>query len=702
VKQFPRAAVLFFAAALRSPLCAQAPVTLQQAELLWKQGQFMDANDVFRDLVAQNPNNADYRVRWGRLFVEYGQPGDANGLFKEAMQIKPDYPPAILGMAFAAASAFEGNAAELARAALKADPKLVEAQELLARLALEDNNDTRARDEAHKALDIDSKSVQARAILATMDWLADKKESTWDPRDAKGYETAGHFFMINRRYNESIDYYRKAIALDPNLVTARSELGINLMRMGQTAEAFDQLKICFEKGFKGGPTSNSLKLIDSYKNYDTYKTDNTILMVNKKEAELLHPYFESEMKRVIATYEKKYKFKLEHPVQVEVYNDHDDFAVRTTGVPGIGALGVTFGYTIAEDSPSARPPGEFHWAGTLWHEMSHVFTLAMTNSKIPRWFTEGIAVHEENDVNPEWGDRLGVDEINAIKDHKLLPIADLDRGFIHPSYPRQVVVSYYQGGQVVDFITQKWGWDTVLAMVHDYAENTDTPTVIRKELRVAPEEFDKELDAFIDSRTHETVSHFSEWKDGMKKLVDLATKKDNDGVVQQGLAIRDMYKDYVEQGSVYEFLATAYRDKKDMPNAIDELMRYAKNAGRNPATLKLLAKDLVDANRKKDAADILNRLNYIYPLDGDLHRRLGELWLDLGNAAGAAREFTAEIAFKPIDPAQAHYDLARAYNNEHQTDKATEQVVKALEIAPGFRPAQKLLLELSAKQDPKK
>jgi Flp pilus assembly protein TadD len=401
------------------------------------------------------------------------------------------------------------------------------------------------------------------------------------------------------------------------------------------------------------------------------------------------------MKRVIAAYEDKYNFKLQRPVQVEVYPDHEDFAVRTMGMPGLGALGVTFGYAIAMDSPSGRPPGDFHWASTLWHEMSHVFTLSMTNSKIPRWFTEGIAVHEETAINPEWGDRLGTDEIMAIKDHKLLPIVDLDRGFIHPSYPRQIVVSYFQGGQVCDYITEKWGWNTIRAMIRDYGNGEDTPTVIRKELRIAPEDFDKQLFAYIDAKTKETVSHFSEWRDGMKKLTELAAKKDADGVIKQGLAIRDLYKDYVEQGSVYEFLATAYGEKKDMANAIDELQRYAHVGGRNPATLKLLAKDLTDAGRTKEAAQVLDRLNYIYPVDGDLHSKLGHLLLDQGNAAGAAREFAAELAYKPIDAAQAHFDLARALNAENQTEKAKDQLVMALEIAPDYRPAQKLFLELS-------
>ena len=55
---------------------------------------------------------------------------------------------------------------------------------------------------------------------------------------------------------------------------------------------------------------NTLKLLDTYKNYETFKTPTTVLRLEKKEAPLLRPYFQSELDRAIATYEKKYKFKL--------------------------------------------------------------------------------------------------------------------------------------------------------------------------------------------------------------------------------------------------------------------------------------------------------------------------------------------------------------------------------------------------------
>jgi Flp pilus assembly protein TadD len=91
----------------------------------------------------------------------------------------------------------------------------------------------------------------------------------------------------------------------------------------------------------------------------------------------------------------------------------------------------------------------------------------------------------------------------------------------------------------------------------------------------------------------------------------------------------------------------------------------------------------------------LERLNDIYPEADGLHRKLGNLLFDAANAAGAIREFQSVVAGNPIDGAQAHFDLARAYHLNHQDDQAKDELLAALELAPGFRPAQKLLLELS-------
>ena len=114
-----------------------------------------------------------------------------------------------------------------------------------------------------------------------------------------------------------------------------------------------------------------------------------------------------------------------------------------------------------------------------------------------------------------------------------------------------------------------------------------------------------------------------------------------------------------------------------------------------PEALKRLAALEEDAGKLGEAAGTLERLNYIYPVkDEDLHRRLGDLLYAQKRYDGAIREYNARIASNPVDKAGAEFNLAQAYFAAGLKDKAEETVLAALEIAPGYRPAQKLLLEL--------
>ncbi len=676
-----------------------------RAEGLWALSDWKGSNDAFRLAVAHNDKNAHYRVRWGRMYYDHSQPTDAAKLYEEALEIDPKSAEAYVGLALLAAENWEQKAAEYANKALAIDPKMVEAQELLARIALEDNNPEKAVKEADKAIAMSAEALDALAIRATVDWMDDKKETPWmdkilkiNPTYGEAYATAAHFFVINRRYEEGIEFYRKALKLDPSLLKAKSELGINLMRLGREDEARRLLEECFEAGFKSASTVNTLRLMDTYKNFKMYETPKTILRLNSKEAEVLRPFFQAELDRAIATYEKKYKLKLAVPVQLEVYPNHEDFAVRTMGMPGLGALGVTFGTVVAMDSPSGRPPGQFHWASTLWHELSHVYVLTATKHRVPRWFTEGMAVHEETAVSTEWGDRLDASAIKAIEDKKLLPIAELDRGFVHPTGPTQVIVSYFQAGRICDYINGKWGYDKLLAMMNDFATNMSTPEVVEKELGMKPEAFDKEFIAWLEAQTRKTVSGIADWRKSHRNLVQLAGQKKYDEVIAEGNAIRDIYPDYVESSSVYELLSEAYLAKGDKAAATLQLAQYAKTGGRNPKLLKKLASLYEENGKKAEAAAALERLNFVYPVDEELHRRLGGLYLDLGKNDQAIRELGAVVAAKPLDVAGANYQLARAYLAAKKKNEAREAVLNALEAAPGFKEAQKLLLSLEGVQ----
>src|SRR5690606_41359844 len=106
----------------------------------------------------------------------------------------------------------------------------------------------------------------------------------------------------------------------------------------------------------------------------------------------------------LKTLSAKYQFTPKGPILIEIFPHHDDFAVRNLGLPGmIGALGACFGRVVTMDSPKARPPGEFSWMATLWHEIAHVVTLQMSNQRVPRRLTERISVYEEAQARPESG-----------------------------------------------------------------------------------------------------------------------------------------------------------------------------------------------------------------------------------------------------------------------------------------------------------
>jgi tetratricopeptide (TPR) repeat protein len=674
-----------------------AAQTIDRAESLWRAQDFEGAKQVFEALLKANPKNADYRVRYGDLFAERFNPIEAGKLYEEAIELDPKNAKAYYGMAKLMAENFNPKASELADKALESNPKLYQAHEIKARIALEDDDQKKATEEADAALAIEPHAVDAIAIHVAMDLLADR-ESPWLAKlsDAgPGYQTVAHFLVINRRYEDAIKFYRRAIAVQSKLWSAHSELGISLMRLGREEEARSELELAFNNHFADAATTNTLRLMDTYKNYDTFRTPTTILKLNKKESAVLKPYVESEMLRAMSVYEKKYKFKVQVPIQVEVYPNHEDFAVRAMGMPGLGALGVTFNTVLTIDSPSGRPPGEFHWASTLWHELSHVYILTLTNERTPRWFTEGLAVHEETATEPDWGDRVTPDIIAAIRDKKLLPIAQLERGFIHPTFPAQVIVSYYQGGKICDYISERWGESKLLDMAHEFAKNRPTVDVIKEQLGMEPEAFDKEFLAYIDKQTGKIVANFETWSKGLSELNKMAKDGKPDEVIGKARSLEAMYPDYVEIGNPYLVAADACNKKNDTACAMEEYGKYSKQSGRDPSAIKAYATLLDKAGKKKEAAAALERLNFIYPMDAAMHDHLGTLYLDINNPSGAVREFQANLALHPIDMAGGHYNLARAWKAAGQTDKAREEAINALEAAPDFRPAQKLLLELS-------
>jgi cellulose synthase operon protein C len=672
------------------------------AEAQWRRGRRQEANGLFRRAVSERPRDPEPRIAWGHLFLESHNGAEAAKLFTEALELQSKSAPAHLGLALVAAETFDERAAEHARQALALDPKLAEAHVLLARLALEEEKTREAVEHLDAAERLPGSPLPVYALRAAVAAVEDEDEEEWakkalehNPAYGEVYAMPARFLVLRRRYPDAAVLYRRAVEVAPGLAWAQAEMGVNLWRLGDEAGAREHLEIAYGDDPFDPVTVNSLRLMDSLKRFQTVKTPHAVLRLHEKEAELLRPYVEELLLRALETFTAKYEVALGVPVQLEVYPDHEDFAVRTLGLPGLGALGVTFGQVVAMDSPSARPPGSFHWGSTLWHELNHVFVLGLTRRRAPRWIIEGLAVYEESLAGPGWGDHLTPETIAAIREKKLLPIVDLDSGFVRPDYPGQVGVSYYQAGLICEMVAKEWGFPKLLAMLRAYTRGRDTAQVVRSELGLEPEAFDARFQTYLAARTQKVVAAFEgEWKPLMKKIAGLRTEKKLAEAVAPARQARDLYPEYVEEGSAYEVLAEAHVAAADPAAAAEELERYRLAGGRDPALLKTLASLHADAGRKAEARRVLEELVWIRPQDEELHARLADLLLDANEPTPAVRELQALLALGPLDVVAARYKLALAYHRLADAPKTREQLLLALEEAPHYRPAQKLLLEI--------
>ena len=144
-------------------------------------------------------------------------------------------------------------------------------------------------------------------------------------------------------------------------------------------------------------------------------------------------------KRQIETFSKRYQFELKETATIEIYPNHDDFIVRSIGMPGAGLLGVAFGYLVAMDSPTAKAGDDYHWGTTLWHEVAHIFTLEASGHLTPRWFSEGVSVFEEWQTGPIPGTRIPLHVYQSLIEYDFLPIDELDKGFVRPEYDLSLI-----------------------------------------------------------------------------------------------------------------------------------------------------------------------------------------------------------------------------------------------------------------------
>jgi tetratricopeptide (TPR) repeat protein len=707
--------------------------------------KYQEANDLYIDARDEDDQFIEAFIEQGDLLNEKYNYGEAQSLFEDAMKINANSPAALVGLAESKRLAFSPDAGGALELALGVNPNSVRALTLKAWLQLEEEKSELAMKTIDRALAINPNSVEARALRAAILYATDRKAELdaetkrvlqINPKAGIFYETLAHFAVNKRRYADGVEYGRRAVELSPKLWRARTDLGIQLLRVGKTEEGRAEL----EKAFEGDPfniwAKNTLDLLDSIKEYVDTKRGDFIIKTSPKEAGAVAPYAAELIEEAHKKLTAKYKFTPKAPISVELFENHDDFAVKALGLPGLGALGVCFGQTIAMDSPSAREEGQFNWGGTLWHEYTHVITLQMTDYKIPRWFSEGLSVFEERRARPGWGDDWSVEVLRAYSTGRFVKIADLDAAFTRPKTPDGVPLAYFQASQVCEFVEEKYGFDMILKMLALYKEGGKDTDVLQKALQLTPEKFDLAFNEFIHGKVDKYIEalkppaqkagaeSFNEYifkekgqSSGDPKqakvlyetvlktrpndyfaLVGLGsiykTEGDKEKAVELLKRATEVFPYYAREGNPYQQLADIYEAQGKKAEALSALESLIKHNETNAEAYKRVAKLKLDLNDKAGALNTIFTSFYITPFDADLHKLAGDAYLEQGKINDAVREFRVVVSLEPANPADAHFDLARALEASGNKVEAKREVLRSLEIAPSFEKAQELLLKL--------
>jgi tetratricopeptide (TPR) repeat protein len=690
-------------------------------------GRARDANTLYRAAAGASADPG-IDTAWGLLFLEKYNKPEALRSLQEAIKAEPEWAPAHAGLGRVLADENPPAGAASANRALEIDPQLADAHLLLAELDLNNSRYDEARKRIDTVLGANPSHLEARAWIAAMAYVRDdraafeaevKRVLAINPAYGDVYRVAGDLAARNYRFEEAVALARQAVALDPANTRAFGDLGMHLMRTGDEAEARRALERSFEADPFDIVTFNLLSLLDTLDKFVVETSGDLIFKFHPDEAPIMREYAIPLAHEALKALAAKYKVTPKGPILIEVFPNHDDFAVRTLGLPGmIGALGACFGRVVTMDSPRAQQPGTFSWQATLWHELAHVITLQLSNQRVPRWLTEGISVHEEGKARPEWGRDMEVPFAVALQHGQVLKLKDLNAGFTRPE---TIALAYYQASLLVDHIVSGFGQDGIGRLLAVFGEGVEGEAAVTKALGVSMDQLQESFDKAVQSRFATLLSALpKEAKEGpggagRGAAADIGTLRAaasaNPGSYAAQLALGRALAEAGDraafepleraaalvpvatgENSPQALMAALAEKLGDLPRAIrayrDRLDHD--HAAVEPArSLQVLAEKVGDEAAAKVALD---RIVALDPFDAQAHLGAGRLALKRRDAAVAAREFKAALITGIQDKASAHCDLGESYLLGGRPADAKREALAALEIAPSFERAQDLLL----------
>ena len=686
-------------------------------------GEFQLANDAYRIATEKAPNDPSLHTGWGELFLQAHDHAEAAKSFQDALAADDKWISALIWMAQALVNVNPPAAEKAVQQALTLDPDVVDAHLLKAMLELDKSDREAAKGSISKAKAINPVSLEALALSGAVAYVEDRhadfqKEADAalkiNPRFSGAYRVPAELAAANYRFEEAVVLSRKALEIDPNDERTLSELGVQLLRTGDEAEARQVLEKSFAIDKFDQRTFNLLTMLDSLDKFDTTTVGDIVFKSHPSETPVMREYVAPLAQQALAIFSEKYKFTPKGPILIEMFPKHDDFAVRTVGLPGmIGALGACFGRVVTLDSPKARPPGDFNWAPTLWHELAHVMTLQLSKQRVPRWLTEGISTYEEKLGSPAWGREGELSFVAAYGAGEHMTLRELNAAF---QDPEKISLAYYQASILTEHIVGKYGMPALRKLLVTYGDGLEGEAALKAGLGVDIDTLQADFDKLLTSKYATVVRALKPPKelepgkgnpeaiaaafpDSFQAQVMLGEFLRKSGRTDEAFKVLERAAEMVPMAtgprSPHAMMAQMALERKDSPRVISELEKLLQYENTDLESVRLLARELEAT--KAPAAKLMSayeRIAQLDPFDAANHSKLGRLRMQAGDAPTAVREFRAAIAANSLDPASAHADLAEAYLAVGDKAQARRSVLAAMEVAPGYPRAQELLLKV--------
>lgn len=680
------------------------------------------ANSIFQRIGPSETDRADVQTAWGDLFYETHANAEAVRSYQDALKADANWVPAYLGMARGLASDDAKASTEALTKAQQIGARMPEVWLLTAERQLATQDFTGAKASLDKVAAVRAGSIEELALRAAVTYATGTAASVEpmfaqakaiNPMSTHVLRTVAAQAAQLYRFDDAVAFSRRASAADDDVAGPHADLGSYLLRTGDEAEA----RVELEKAFKLDPydniTFNLLQMLDQLEKFTVVKDGDFIFKFTAESAPALTPYALPLAREAYKVFSERYGLKPQGPIYIEVFDQHDSFAVRTIGDIGIvGALGACFGRVIAMDSPKAHPNGiDFSWQATMWHEIAHVFTLQLSKYRVPRWLTEGLSQYEEHRRSAPWGRELTMQYARLMAQGEVFTLKKLSDSFS----TNRIAMAYFEASLLAEHLEALGGPAALRTVLTAYADGANDTEALTKAFGKTVPEIETSFRGFVDQR-------FGALRDALK---DPTTKVAADDLGALKARADALPKSYISQ---MDFAAAAAEAQKlaEAKTALERAAELAPAAGGEDGPFAMLAtlagqagdkaavqrhlrhlldydhdnisaaRTLFNVATDTGAADVatfaLTRIADLDPYDAEAHTQLGRGELARGQAERAITEFSVALALGPPNLAEAHTDLGEAYLKAGRKDDAKKEAFLALEQAPTFARAQDLLL----------